>query len=450
MALLPLFRRIPAVTALLAAATLVSPMIASGATGAPFPVADQARVVPGLTGPAAQNAAGVAADRFRQLTVARTSAARTSAARVGTTQRYAAQASTLHTSWGLNLPSNVSKGLQATQSVVAGAAATTGGDFVYAPTAIPAGGACIEITTAYTPSGPDLWAWDWCGGRDGVGKLTAMNSAFLTTYTATVNGHPAYNLDEHQTDAASNTWTAYLYNFQTHAWDTFFTSSGTYDLPQYPFGWDMFEVYTTPNPTTGAGYYCKDMAGKIFESSGIKVLAGSSWTAAASGNSSFDSVPPVPGGNLDCPALNLAIVHPNDDWTGTIGGSTPQQNSYEAEASGNTLGGQAAARSSTNASGGALVGYVGNGTADYLQFNNVSVGKAGTHTVTVYYASGENRSVTISANGGTGVTVSTPSSGGWDTIASVSATLTLNAGPNTLRLGNAAGWAPDLDRIIVD
>jgi hypothetical protein len=359
-------------------------------------------------------------------------------------------AAQLHTDWGVNLPNNVTAGLHATQSVVAGATATNGGDFVYAPTAIPASGACIEITTAYTPSGPDLWAWDWCGGRDGVGKLVALDSTFLATYTTTVNGHPAYNLDEHKTSTTANTWTAYLYDFKTQAWDTFFTSTGTYDLPQYPFGWDMFEVYTTPNPSTGAGYYCQDMNGKVFESSGIQLQSGSSWVAAASGNSSFDSVPPAPGSSLDCPALAFSIKHANDDWAGQIGGSTPPpSNSYEAESSANTLAGQAAVRTSSGASGGALVGYIGNGTANYLQFNGVSASSSGSHTVTVYYASGENRSLTVSADGGTAVSLNTPSTGGWDTVGSVSVTVTLNAGTNTVRIGNPGGWAPDIDRIVV-
>ena len=58
--------------------------------------------------------------------------------------------------WGIRMPfSGGSLGMRALQSVVVGAGTTTtGGDFVYAPTAIPAGGACIEMTTAYTPSGP--------------------------------------------------------------------------------------------------------------------------------------------------------------------------------------------------------------------------------------------------------------------------------------------------------
>jgi hypothetical protein len=131
-----------------------------------------------------------------------------------------------------------------------------------------------------------------------------------------------------------------------------------------------------------------------------------------------------------------------------LNGQPPQGIPYEAEASGNTLGGQAAVRSSPGASGGSLVGYVGGGTANYLQFNNVSA-TAGAHPVTIFYASGENRSLSISANGGAAANVSTPSTGGWDTVGSVSATLTLSAGANMIRIGNPAGWAPDIDRIVV-
>ncbi len=132
-----------------------------------------------------------------------------------------------------------------------------------------------------------------------------------------------------------------------------------------------------------------------------------------------------------------------------LSGSPPVGTSYEAEAGGNTLGGQAAVRSSAGASGGALVGYVGNGTANYLQFNNVQAAAAGSRRVTVYYASGANRSMTIGVNGGTATTVSTPSTGGWNTIGSITVTLTLAAGTNTVRFGNPTGWAPDFDRIVV-
>jgi hypothetical protein len=57
-----------------------------------------------------------------------------------------------------------------------------------------------------------------------------------------------------------------------------------------------------------------------------------------------------------------------------------------------------------------------------------------------FYASGENRSLTISANGGAATSVNAPSTGGWDTVGSVTATMNLTAGTNTIRIGNPSGW----------
>ncbi|WP_432992213.1 carbohydrate-binding protein [Dactylosporangium sp. CA-233914] len=396
--------------------------------------------VPGLTGAAARAAAGPVAERHGR---SKLQAAQAQAAQ--------AQAAQLHTDWGVNMPSATTQGLHATQSVLdTGPTTTTGGDYVYAPTALPGGGACIELTTAYTPTGPYLWAWDWCGGRDGVGKLTPMDATFLSTYTTVVNGRRAYSVDEHRTSSTANTWTAYLYNYVTHAWDTYFTSSGTYDLPQFNFGWNMFEIYTSVDPATGAGYYCQTFAGRGFESSGLQVYTGGAWVAATAANTTTTHRTPPPGSAYDCPALTFTMVTANDHWLAQIGGGQPTTGtSYEAEASGNTLGGQAAIRSSSGASGGALVGYVGNGTANFLRFNNVTAAAAGSKTVRIYYASGAARSVTLTVNGAAGATVSTPSTGGWDTVGSVTATVTLQAGNNTIQLGNATGWAPDIDRIVV-
>jgi hypothetical protein len=382
-------------------------------------------VVPGVTGPAAQAAAGEAAVRFRDLTGARIARARED----------------LHDAWGTFFSDNASSGLRATHTVFD--VTTTGGDYVYAPTALPPGNACIEMTTAYTPAGPKLWAWDWCGGRDTIGKVVNMDAAFTATYTTTVNGRRAYTMDEHRTSTTANTWTAYLLNYRTNAWDVFYTSTGQKDIPGST--WDFFEIYTSVDPSTGAGHYCRDLAGLAIEASDIKVQHGGTWVPASPANSSL--VNPPPGSAFDCPALKFSVVHANDDWTAQVG-KPAQGTSYEAEAGGNTLGGQAAVRSSSGASGGALVGYVGSGSANYLQFNNVNA-TAGAHVVTIFYASGEARSLTASVNGGAAVSVSTPSTGGWDAVGSVSVTLTLAAGVNTIRLGSPSGWAPDLDRIVV-
>lgn len=381
-------------------------------------------VVPGLTGAAAVEAAGDAAVRFRELTESRI------------------QRADLHTAWGTFFRDTASTGLRATHTVLN--VTTNGNDFVYAPTALPPGNACIEMTTAYTSTGPKLWAWDWCGGRDTIGKLVNMDATFQATYTTVVNGRRVYTMDEHRTSTTANTWTAYLMNYRTGAWDVFYTSTGTKDIPGST--WDFFEIYTTVNLSTGAGYYCRDLLSATIEATDMLVQQNGSWVPANSSNSSLAS--PPPGTRFDCPSLTFSILRANDAWRAQFGQAPPSGSSYEAEASANTLAGQAARRSSSGASGGALVGYVGNGTANYLQFNNIT-STAGTHQVTIYYTSGENRSLQVSANNGAATTVTTPSTGGWDTVASVTVSLTLAAGTNTIRLDNTTGWAPDIDRLAV-
>jgi hypothetical protein len=283
--------------------------------------------VPGLTGAAAERAAGAAATRFRSMATDRGRQMRAAAAGTGIDRagRAALAADDLHTAWGTAFAQPTGKGLKATHSVFTGAAAVThGGDVVYAPTSLPSGGACMEMTTAYTSGGPVLWAWDWCGGNAGVGKLVNIDAGFLTTYTTTVNGQAAYSTDIHQTNPTSNTWSSYLYNYQTHAWDVFYTSSGTYDLGDKGFGWDMFEIYSTRNPATNAAWYCSSMAGERFEASSIQINLNSTWSAATSANSYSYGDPPPPGSQFDCPALTFTMVHANDDWTAQIGGGTTQ------------------------------------------------------------------------------------------------------------------------------
>jgi hypothetical protein len=197
----------------------------------------------------------------------------------------------------------------------------------------------------------------------------------------------------------------------------------------------------------------------------IQYYDGSAWVAV----SGQVNTPTTPQGNynlarftaVSAQRIRVLMTNPSGARVGLTevkaynrGGTTPPPppagTSYEAEASGNTLAGQAAARTSAGASGGSVVGYVGNGTANYLQFNAVAGGTAGSHPVTIYYGSGDNRSTEISVNGGAAVSVSTPSTGDFDTIGSVSVNLTLNAGSNTIRFGNSTGWAPDFDRIVVN
>lgn len=128
--------------------------------------------------------------------------------------------------------------------------------------------------------------------------------------------------------------------------------------------------------------------------------------------------------------------------------AAPTSGSYEAEASGNTLTGTAAVAACSGCSGGAKVGYLGNGGA--LTIRGVDGGAGGATSVTLSYATAENRTATVSVNGGAATTVSFPSTGDWNTVGTATVTLTLAAGSgNTVTIANASGWAPDIDRIVV-
>ena len=162
--------------------------------------------------------------------------------------------------------------------------------------------------------------------------------------------------------------------------------------------------------------------------------------------SSSGSTPtPVPTGTLTPTATPTNTPTP----TPTPGPGT----SYEAEASNNTLAGGAVVASCSGCSGGEKVGYVGN-NAGTLTFNGVSASSAGNYTLTIYYTNGQgsNRTASLSVNGGSPITLSFPPTSDWNTVGSISTTVSLNAGSNnTLEFFNptSGSWAPDFDRIVI-
>lgn len=126
----------------------------------------------------------------------------------------------------------------------------------------------------------------------------------------------------------------------------------------------------------------------------------------------------------------------------------PFHAAYEAEASNNVLAGGARTASCSACSGGADVGYIGNGGT--LTMNGITAAADGKYTVLIGYANGDSapRSAEISFNGTTPVTVSFPPTGGWNTISTLAVTGTFKSGSaNTLIFSNSSGWAPDIDGI---
>ncbi|MFK0115257.1 DUF4832 domain-containing protein [Streptomyces sp. NPDC090994] len=131
---------------------------------------------------------------------------------------------------------------------------------------------------------------------------------------------------------------------------------------------------------------------------------------------------------------------------GTDGSADPA--GYEAEAGGNTLTGTAVVADCADCSGGAKVGYLGNGAT--LTFPRVDGGDGGTRQVTVHYTTAVARSATVQINGGTPRTVDFAPTADWTTPGSVTLSLALDSGTgNSITFANDAGWAPDIDRITV-
>ncbi|WP_328685464.1 alpha-galactosidase D [Streptomyces sp. NBC_00343] len=140
-------------------------------------------------------------------------------------------------------------------------------------------------------------------------------------------------------------------------------------------------------------------------------------------------------------------AHGSRLFTVTPHGSAVTTTAYEAEATTNTLSGNADIADCSACSGGHKVGnlYVGG----KLTINNVVVAKAGTYQVKIAYVSGDSRPASISSNGNGATSHKFPSTGDWGTVGTVSVPVTLKAGANTITFDSGSGYAPDIDRIDV-
>jgi hypothetical protein len=123
--------------------------------------------------------------------------------------------------------------------------------------------------------------------------------------------------------------------------------------------------------------------------------------------------------------------------------------SIEAESAANTLTGKARVRTVAAASGGLAIGDLGAGSANTLRVNGVAVPGAGVYTMSVFYLSGEDRSLAVNVDGGPGVLVGFPSTGSFQTVGSLTLRVELRAGTNTIGFANAASPGPDVDRITI-
>jgi alpha-galactosidase len=93
------------------------------------------------------------------------------------------------------------------------------------------------------------------------------------------------------------------------------------------------------------------------------------------------------------------------------------------------------------------VGYIGDG-ASTVTFPQVDVGTSGAHTLVVHGVSADPRSLVVTVNAGSPITVDVQSAS-WTAPTTVSVSVSLEQGINTIAFGNPSAYAPDLDRIVV-
>jgi hypothetical protein len=308
------------------------PAVAASRPAVPNPHAPHsAAAVPGLTGAAArrEDPPMSASQRFAQLNGASHAAASNGAASNGAAAPLVPAARTpsataspgltswsgaYHGFWDVS-PDQTAYGAQATQSLNDVSLPSSSPDTVYSPTLDPSAIDCIEVTTIYNSSGDYVGAWDWCASSPGFDMVAQVDSSFLDDYSTTSGGQAFYSVQDVQTDPTTNSWTAYLYNYSTGEWDTFYTSANTDKLSQSGGGWDADEVYSDYNSATGEGYYCTSMAGATFETEGLQYefSSGGAWTPATAANSNINIAYPR-GLDEACDGLSYSIPTANGTW----------------------------------------------------------------------------------------------------------------------------------------
>ncbi|HEY2674297.1 MAG TPA: CBM35 domain-containing protein [Rugosimonospora sp.] len=145
------------------------------------------------------------------------------------------------------------------------------------------------------------------------------------------------------------------------------------------------------------------------------------------------------GGRRSAPSSALDLTTPGPGGAG----------SYEAEAPGNTLTGNASVASCSGCSGGAKVGNLG-GTGT-VTINHVVAPAAGTYLMRVSYVDGDTSRQAVVTVDGTPFNLPLSGTGDndWGSAQTVVVPVALAAGDNTVQFGNPTDYVSDIDRIVV-
>ncbi len=100
-------------------------------------------------------------------------------------------------------------------------------------------------------------------------------------------------------------------------------------------------------------------------------------------------------------------------------------------------------------SGRAKASWLGNRADNYIEFRDIYANVSGSYNLIISFLCGENRNAVLSVNG-LDTLVKDMNSGSVSTLNSRTITVELNKGYNTIRISNATGWLPDIDKIQLD
>lgn len=148
---------------------------------------------------------------------------------------------------------------------------------------------------------------------------------------------------------------------------------------------------------------------------------------------------------VEVPAHGTAMLKLN-------GENTVEKTVYEAEYTfinefvGGGVEGKARPVRDDALSGHGKVTYVGNSESNWIEFRDVYSAEGGAYGLMISYMCDEPRDLILTVNGEE-LALKDLKSGGKDKVETELLVVDLNKGDNILRLGNPAGWAPDIDRI---
>jgi GH43 family beta-xylosidase len=253
-----------------------------------------------------------------------------------------------------------------------------------------------------------IYAWEKVNGGVNEGPVALLrNGKIFVTYSASACGSDDYALGLLTASASSNPLLASSWSKRSTPVFSKSTANGVYgpghnSFVKSPDGTEDWLVYhANSNPGDGCG--------------GLRSTRVQKFTWDSAGNPVF-GVPVSTSTPLSTPS----------------GGGR-----YEAEYAKLNLA-QVVAQGS--ASNGKVAGYIDYADS-FVEFDTVTLPRAGTYSVTVRYDNGSGASAThlVSVNGGAALTLTYPNTG-WGTFSTVSFQANLNAGTNTLRFSKGLNF----------